>query len=115
MGVEEIVGLVLIFLVVVIPVLGFTARFALKPIVESIVELRGALLQEEPARRQSVRTLELEEELDALRTTVARLQGAREWDRALREGGGTLEEEAVTRSSAEPGKEREGESRGTEP
>jgi len=96
MGIEEIVGLVLIFLVVVIPVLGFTARFALKPIVESILELRGALLREGSLGRESGRILELEEELDDLRRTVRRLQGAREWERALQEGGEppTKEEES---------------------
>lgn len=41
-NVTEIVGLIVAGLVVLIPVVGWTARFALKPIAEAIIQIRDS-------------------------------------------------------------------------
>ncbi len=72
------------FFVVGIPVLGLTARFAIKPLVESILRVREAFLEE--SRSENVRTAEmerLEQEVQELRQQVRRLTEATEFDRKL--------------------------------
>jgi hypothetical protein len=72
------------FFVVGVPVLGLTARFAIKPLVESILRVREAFLEE--SRSEHVRTAEmerLEQEVQELRQQVRRLTEATEFDRKL--------------------------------
>jgi hypothetical protein len=83
MHIDMIVGLVLIFFVVVVPILGITARLALKPVVESVLALRDAMREGSPDRREEARIAHLQEEVAELRRTVKELKEARDWEASL--------------------------------
>lgn len=68
----EIIGLAAVLGIIVIPSLGLTARFALKPIVESVLRLREALDRNRPAP-DNERMARLEERVSQLGDTVDRL------------------------------------------
>ena len=72
------------FFVVGVPVMGLTARLAIKPLVESILRVREAFLQESREEPVSVHEVErLEAEVRELREQVQRLTEAAEFDRKL--------------------------------
>ncbi|MDX1675293.1 MAG: hypothetical protein R3314_10905 [Longimicrobiales bacterium] len=72
------------FFVIGIPVMGLTARLAIKPLVESIIRVREAFLQEGRDEAVSARDVErLEAEVRELREQVHRLTEAAEFDRKL--------------------------------
>lgn len=78
-----IVAIVMGMLVVLIPVAGVTARFALKPIVEAIARMR-----ESQAAGQEVGLLErrvalIEQQVQQIDGSVDRLSEASEFDRKL--------------------------------
>ncbi len=81
-----IVGGVLLFLV---PIAGFTARFAFKPIVESLAKLRelqagapgGADVQQ-----LAQRVGKIEQQLEGMDVSLQRLIEAKEFDRQLSSG-----------------------------
>ncbi len=79
----DIVGLVAVIAIFLIPSLGLTARFALKPIVESVLRLRDALDTERRAV-EDPRVPALQQEVLELRETVERLTTAVEFDTQLR-------------------------------
>ncbi|TVR64352.1 MAG: hypothetical protein EA422_06400 [Gemmatimonadales bacterium] len=83
MHLDMVVGLLLIFFVIVVPVLGITVRFALKPMVESLLTLRDAFGHGPAVGARDGRILELEEEVAELRRSVKALQEARSWDDSL--------------------------------
>ena len=85
MEAEMIMIVLVTFMVVGVPVLGLTARFALKPIVESIVRLREAFLQTPESAGSGAHVRRLEEEVSELREQVRRLADAAEFDRKLLE------------------------------
>ncbi|HET7233649.1 MAG TPA: hypothetical protein VFJ16_26810 [Longimicrobium sp.] len=93
MPVDDIIKLVLVFSVVVLPMLAFTARFALKPIVDAIVRLKegGMLPGDSPAsvgaevRQMRAELHDLHQELAQTRHEVARLNEAESFNLALRE------------------------------
>jgi hypothetical protein len=74
---EEMVVAILAFVVIGVPALGFTARFALKPIVEAIIRLRDAFAPQSatPTGMQERRLVAIEEELSAIRVQLERLEG----------------------------------------
>ena len=74
---EDILMAILAFVVVDIPALGFTARFALKPIVEAIIRLREAFAPQSalPSGLQERRLAAIEEELGAIRVQLERMEG----------------------------------------
>ncbi len=75
--------------IVLIPSIGLTARFALKPIVEAIVRLKDAFPQADAATPQvEQRLLAVEEEVRQLRQGFDRLATAVEFDTQLRAGAG---------------------------
>ncbi|MDT8435800.1 MAG: hypothetical protein RRA92_03495 [Gemmatimonadota bacterium] len=80
-------GVVGALLVVLIPIIGLTARFALKPIVESFRAVQGSATR---ATLEDTRLLErldaLAERLDGIENDVRRLGDAREFDEKLLEG-----------------------------
>ncbi len=83
----DIVGLVAVIAIFLIPSLGLTARFALKPIVESVLRLRDALDRERgAAAQQDPRVAVLQQEVFELRETVDRLAEAVHFDTQLRAG-----------------------------
>jgi hypothetical protein len=79
----SLVATILGISIVLVPVIGLTARFALKPVVEALAKVfegRG----EEEAMRILERRVELQEqEIMMLHQTVRGLNDAREFDRRL--------------------------------
>lgn len=73
MDLELIAGLILLFLVVVVPVLAVTARFTLKPVVDAVLRTQEGFGASRGLER---RFLELEEEVRGLRRTVHELKEA---------------------------------------
>lgn len=92
----ELIGLIGVVSVVLIPSLAFAARFALKPIVESILRLREGFATQDNAytTKQIDR---LEREIDDLRSKLEHLESAREFDRALEAAGSRRLEPALKR------------------
>ena len=81
---EEWLAFLITLIVVGIPVMGLTARFAVKPIVESILRMREAFLEESRDDAVTVADVQrLEREIDELRGQVHRLTEATEFDRKL--------------------------------
>ncbi len=78
-----IVAIVMGMLIILIPVTGLTARFALKPIVEAIARMR-----ESQGRAQELQLLEkrlalLEQQMNNVENTVGRLEEERDFHRKL--------------------------------
>jgi hypothetical protein len=82
MNPEEAVKLGILAIVICVPVLAITARLALRPIVDSIVRLREGY-GPPPSAGVERRVLELEDEVRALRSSLARLEEASHFDQAL--------------------------------
>lgn len=81
---EEMMIVLVTFFVIGVPVMGLTARFAIKPLVESILRVREAFLDERRVGTASAAEVErLEEEVRELRQQVRRLTEATEFDRRL--------------------------------
>jgi hypothetical protein len=75
--------LLIIGLTILIPVTGFTARFALRPIVEALVRLRGSS-DSQHALEQRMSRIESEvDRLVELRVSVERLTEELEFNRKL--------------------------------
>ena len=89
MRTDDIIKLLLTCSVIVLPALGLTARFALKPIVEAILRLKdGGVLPGDSGSAAEMRQLRAEvqalrHDLGQVRTDVERLQDADSFDRAL--------------------------------
>lgn len=86
---EELVMMFLMFVILGIPAMGFTARFALKPIVEAIIRLREAFAPPTGTGvgLQERRLAAIEEELGAIRGQLERLEGTA-FVKELKSGGG---------------------------
>jgi hypothetical protein len=81
--ITALVATVLGISIVLIPVLGITARFALKPVVEALARVFESRDAEEAIRIME-RRLELQEqEIAALSQTVRSLSEGREFERRL--------------------------------
>lgn len=74
--------LLIIGLAILIPVIGFTARFALRPIAEALVRLREAGSQQGLEQRMSRIEAEVER-MSELRVSVDRLTEELEFNRKL--------------------------------
>ncbi len=83
MEIDDIIGFVFLFLIVVVPVLGVTARLALKPIVDALIRLRENFAPNPGGVLVERRVLELEEELRQVRAEVRRLAEAEAFHREL--------------------------------
>ena len=92
MDTGDIVELSMVFALVVVPALGITARFVLKPVVDALVRLKeGGVLSSGPARsapevlqlRDEVR--QMRDEMAVLHTVVMEMRDASDFHRALRE------------------------------
>ncbi len=81
----EIIGFAAVLGIIVIPSLGLTARFALKPIVESVLRLREALDRDRPAP-DNERMARLEERVSQLSDTVDRLADTVDFHMQLQAG-----------------------------
>ncbi|HSU15855.1 hypothetical protein [Longimicrobium sp.] len=74
------------FLIVLIPVAGLTARFALKPLIESVTRALQARQGGDAAAAER-RLARVEEELAALRAEIRKLGDGRDFDRSLAASG----------------------------
>jgi hypothetical protein len=83
MDASDIVMLLLVFFGVVVPVLGITARLAIKPMVNAIVRLRESFAQGAGSGLVERRVLQLEDELRQVRAEVQRLAEAEAFQREL--------------------------------
>lgn len=87
-----IIGTVMALSVVVIPVIGITARFALKPTVEALSQFLEGRGQEESTRIMERRIALLEQQVDVLESGLRRVEEVTEFDHRLRNSrGGSLE------------------------
>jgi hypothetical protein len=82
-----IVGTIMALSVVVIPVIGLTARFALKPTVEALSRFFEGRGQEESTRILERRIALLEQQVDVLENGLRRVEEVTEFDHRLRGGG----------------------------
>lgn len=81
-----IIGTVMAMSVVVIPVIGLTARFALKPTVEALSRFFEGRGQEESTRILERRIALLEQQVDVLESGLRRVEDVTEFDHRLRAG-----------------------------
>ena len=79
---EELLAMLLAFIVVVIPVFGFTARFALNPVLQTLLKLREASAKQ--SAESEARLTELTVELQRLTAAVERLEEGSTFERELR-------------------------------
>jgi hypothetical protein len=88
MDAKEFTQMAVVFAVVVVPALGLTMRFALKPFVDAILRLKegGVLPSADPATAAELRIMR--EELLEMRQTVRRLEEADSFHRELGAGSG---------------------------
>jgi hypothetical protein len=91
--------------IVLIPVIGLTARFALKPTVEALARVFEGRGRDEALQILERRISLLEQQLEAVETSVGRLEEAPRFDAQLRGGPGGrtlgLPETATQRESGE--------------
>ncbi len=81
-----LVAVVMGLLVVLIPISGLTARFALKPIAEAVARMRESQGSSREVAILEQRVALLEQQLSNVETDVNRLEESREFERQLRSG-----------------------------
>ncbi len=84
-----VVAIVLGSLMVLIPVAGFTARFAFKPIVESMAKLKEIQANASgggDVRELAQRVSRIEQQLEGMDVSLQRLIEAKDFDRQLSSG-----------------------------
>ncbi|MEK9502075.1 hypothetical protein [Gaopeijia maritima] len=82
----EIVATIMGISIVLIPIAGLTARFALKPLVESLTRVNEVRGVEETVAITERRVALLEQQLEQMDHTVRRLEETHDFDRALGSG-----------------------------
>ncbi len=92
MNPEDLIDLVLVFVLIVLPALTLTtalaARFAAKPIVEAIIKLKELAGTPAATPQLETRMGAVESEMRELRTLVERVVAAVEFDAQIRAGNG---------------------------
>lgn len=86
----DVTGVVAVFMgimVILIPIAGLTARFALKPIAEAVARMREAQGSSRQIGLLEQRITLLEQQLGNLEGDVRRVEEATEFERKLRSGG----------------------------
>jgi len=78
-----VIGVVMGSLMVLIPVAGLTARFALKPVVEAMVKARGSATAAEEIRLLQQQVSLLEQQLQSMETAVRRLSEEQDFRRQI--------------------------------
>lgn len=81
-----LVAIVMGCLIVLIPVAGFTARFAIKPITESIAKMREGSSNAREVAVLEQRVALVEQQLQHIETAMDRIATARDFDRQLSSG-----------------------------
>jgi hypothetical protein len=80
---DDLLGYAVVVAVVIIPSLGLTARFALKPVVDAIIRLKEAFnAAPAPGGIVERKVLQVEEELLEVRRELQRLRDAESFQRA---------------------------------
>ena len=90
MDIGAVTGLVAVtlgILVVLVPVIGITARFALKPIVEAFARVKELKGEEQKVALMEQRIALLEEHLHSIDRNVSALQEDSDFRRQLETGG----------------------------
>jgi hypothetical protein len=92
MDTGDIIELTMVFALVVVPALGITARFVLKPVVDALVRLKegGVISAGSPRPGPEVLQLrdevrQMREDMAVLHTAVLEMRDATEFHRALRD------------------------------
>ena len=81
---EEILIALVTAMVLGVPILGLTIRMVAKPMADAIATLKDSFSGPPGISMADQRLLAVEEELDSLRKTVARLEEGEEFSKALR-------------------------------
>lgn len=80
-----VIAVIMVFSIVLIPIIGLTARFALKPTVEALSKVFEKQGMDEALRILERRIALLETETDALQAAVQRLDETSSFDQQLRQ------------------------------
>jgi len=83
MNPDSIAELIAVVGLILIPSIGLTARFALKPIIESMLKIREALDRQRPSAEDS-RLAAIEARLAGVENAVERIAAVAEFDARLR-------------------------------
>lgn len=89
--VTAVVAVVMGLMVVLIPIAGLTARFALKPIAEAVARMRSGQGANRELAVMEQRVALLEQQLSNLETDVRKIEEVTAFDRQLRSGKGVGE------------------------
>jgi hypothetical protein len=82
---EEIIGILMLGLIVFVPVAGITARFALKPLIDSVIRIAEMRRSTEEVRLLERRIALLEQEMNGMKGEVNELAEQKEFLRKLSE------------------------------
>ncbi len=82
---DDFLGYAVVIALIIVPALAFTARFALKPMVESILHIRDSLDRERPSADDR-RLTALEERVAGMEALLERVAQTVEFDARLRAG-----------------------------
>ncbi len=85
MNSDDILGYAVVIALIIIPALAFTARFALKPMVESMLRIRESIDRERPSPDDR-RLTALEERVAGMESLLDRVAQAVDFDARLRAG-----------------------------
>lgn len=80
---EEVFIVIVTAMVLGVPILGLTIRMLAKPLAEAITTLKDGFSSPQGPSMADQRLMRLEDEVDVLRKTVARLEEAEEFRKAL--------------------------------
>ena len=81
---RDITLIIIVAIVLGIPILGLTARLAIRPIVDALIQLQEAFAKAETSHLLAPRIARLEEEMERLAGSVDRLVEAEEFRNALK-------------------------------
>ncbi len=87
---QDVIGLVaviMVFSIVLVPVIGLTARFALKPTVEALSQFFSKKGDQETVVLLERRMALMEQQLEAMEVNLRSLDEAQRFDQRLRAGG----------------------------
>ena len=85
----SIISVIMGISIVLIPVIGLTARFALKPTVEALSRIFEGKARDEAFQMMERRLALLEQQVDLLENSVGRLEDTTNFDAALRKAEGS--------------------------
>ena len=86
LDITAIVAVIMGISIVLVPVIGLTARFALKPLVQSMGHFLQSRTVEESVRILERRMALLEQHLESMDTAMVQLSDAADFHRELRSG-----------------------------